>query len=167
MKKQLLLKQIEYFIPASPLAMAGLSKNHIAAEHLPLMKVSIDFENGSLKLEGDWQFMMASNKHNEASSFTYHRERVKIETAFYPAFAINLNDPYSDGLVFPAEGSIKESNCFGSCSGLLVIDNVRGSNGLIGNQWNISFYLYDLQFDFCEIKFRIPVYDQEINLGLN
>jgi hypothetical protein len=159
MKGQLLLKQIEYFIPASSLAMAGLNENHIAAEHLPLMKVNIDFENGVFRLEGDWQFMMASNKYNEASSFSYHRERVKIETAVYPAFAINLNDPYCDGLVLPLEGSIKDGNYLGSCSGLLVIDNVRRSNGLISNQWNISFYLYDLQFEYCEIKFIIPVYD--------
>jgi hypothetical protein len=157
MKHLLLLKRFEYIIPASAFALAFVNKNHAVGEHLPLMKVNIDFENGNLKLEGDWQFMMASNKHNEPGWFTSHRDRVKIETAIYPALPINLTDHKSDGLVFPLEGSIKDGDCFSSCSGLLVIDNVRGYNGLISDKWNISFYLYDLQFD-CEIKFKLPLY---------
>lgn len=167
MDKQLLLKKIEYFIPAPSLTTAASKVIHITPEHMPLMKVVIDFENGVLKLEGDWQFMMASNKHNEVSSYTYHRERVKIETAIYAAFAINLDDPNCDGLVFPVEGSIKDGSYLGACSGLLVLDNARGNNGLVNNHWNISFYLYDLQYDYCEIKFKIPVLDLEINSNLN
>jgi len=161
MKEQLLLKQFSYSIPASALVLSGLRKNYFVAEHLPLMKVAIDFENGNLKLDGDWQFMMASNKHNEASWFTYHRERVKIETVVYPALAINLDDPYSDGLLFLLEGSIKDGKDLGSCSGLLAIDNIRGGNGLIRDQWNIGFYLYDAQFNDCEIEFKLPVYINE------
>ncbi|MEP7374273.1 MAG: hypothetical protein ABI675_12835 [Chitinophagaceae bacterium] len=167
MKKSSLLKQFNYSIPSSALVLTGMKQNHIAAEHLPLMNVAIDFENGILKLEGDWPFMIASNKHNEASWFGHHRERVKIETTIYPAFAIDLNDPESDGLVFPLEGNIKDGNQPGSCSGLLVIDNVRRNNGLIGNHWNISFYLYDAQFDDCEIKFKLPLYQTLFNENNN
>ena len=167
MKKQLLLKQFSYSIPASAFVWSGLRKNYFVAEHLPLVKVAIDFENGNLKFDGDWQFMMASNKHNELSWFTYHRGRVKIETAVYPAMTINLDDPFSDGLVFPLEGSIKDGNNLGPCSGLLIIDNIRGSNGLITSQWNISLYLYDAQFNDCEIKFKLPVYIRRINSYLN
>jgi len=163
MKKQNLLKHFSYSIPAADLVFAELKGHHTAAEHLPLMKVAIDFENGLLRLEGDWQFMMTSNKHNEANWFTYHRERVKIETLICPALAINLNDPSSDGLVFLLEGSIKKSTCLSTCSGLLVIDKAYGSNDAISDQWNISFYLYDVQFDNCEIKFKLPVYGRKIN----
>lgn len=167
MKQPVLLKQFEYTIPASALALAVVNKNHIVAEHLPLMKVTIDFENGVLKLQGDWQFMMAANKHNEASCSRYHRERVNIEASVYPELIINLSDPSSDGLVLPVEGSIKDGNFLSSCSGLIVIDNVRGFNELISSQWSISFYLYDLQFDECEIKFKLPLYQTSCNENNN
>ena len=167
MEKSSSLKQFNYSIPASCLALAGMKENYIAAEHLPLMNVAIDFENGVLTLEGDWQFMIASNKHNEASWFGHHRERVKIETDIYPALPIDLDDPESDGLVFPLEGKITNGNHPGSCSGLLVIDNVRRHDGLTGNQWNISFYLYDAQFDDCEIKFKLPLYQTLFNENNN
>lgn len=167
MKQLLHLKQFDYSITVSSMALAKVKDTHRVAEHLSLMKVNIDFENGILKLEGDWNFMMASNTHNESSWLTCYRERVKIETTIYSDTKINLHDPYCDGLVFPLEGSIKDSKCLGSCAGLLVIDNIRGSNGLIGNQWNISFYLYDAQFADYEIKFKLPVYKMEINADLN
>ncbi len=167
MKQPILLTQFEYSIPVSAMALAAIKDNHTIAEHLPLMKVNIDFENGILKLEGDWNFMMASNMHNESSWFTCHRERVEIETTIYSDMKINLNDPYCDGLVFPMKGSIRDGNCLGSCSGLLVIDNVRGSNGLISNQWNISFYLYDAQFNDCEIKFKLSLYQTPFNENYN
>ncbi|MBC7937462.1 MAG: hypothetical protein H7Y86_19115 [Rhizobacter sp.] len=159
MKKQILLKQFEYAIPVSALAITGIRAKHIAG-HLPLMKVNIDFENGSLAVEGDWQFMMAANQHNEASWFRHHRGRVKIETALYAACAVNLDDEESDGLFCPLQGSIKDGDCIGACSGLLIVDNVRTNNGLTGNQWNISFYIYDV-FDNYEIKFKLPVYSME------
>ena len=169
MKKQNLLKHFSYSIPASALLFAGFKGDHIPPEHLPLMKVAIDFENGILRLEGDWRFMMASNRHNEASWFTYHRERVKIETALYPAFAINLDDPGSDGLLFLLEGSIKENSSRSGCSGLLVTDKSRGSrsNGAFSDQWNISLYLYHTQIDNCEIKFKLPFYAGRINSRLS
>jgi hypothetical protein len=166
MKKPVLLKQFEYSILPSVFALAGAKKKCTVAEHLPLMKVAIDFENGNLKLEGDWHFMMVSNKHNEPNWYNYHKGRVQIETAIYDSFTINLADPGNDGLVFPLDGTIKEGGFLGSCSGLLVLDNVRGLNGLISDQWNISFYLYDLQFNDCEIKFKLPVYIAN-NDGMN
>ena len=158
MKKTQLLKQFEYSIPVNAIALAGSDKHHIAISHLPLMKVFIDFEKGELKLEGDWSFMIMANDHNQFTWSRYHRDRVKIETAIYPAFPINLGDHYSDGLVFVMEGSIKEGNTIGACSGLLVIDNNREENGLISNSWAISFYLYDLQADDSEIKFKLPIH---------
>jgi hypothetical protein len=105
MKQQKLLKRFEYSIPPSAIVSADVKKDHIAAEHLPLMKVAIDFENGNLKLEGYWHFLTASNVDNEANTFTYHRDRVQIETDIYPSLVVNLNDVKSDGLLFPLEGN--------------------------------------------------------------
>ena len=167
MKKPILLKQFGYSIQPSVFALASVKKSHIVAEHMPLMKLVIDFENGDLKMEGDWHFMMTSNKHNESSWFDYHKGRVQIETAIYSSSVINLNDPENDGLVFPLDGHIRDGNYIGSCSGLLVLDNARGRNGLISDQWNISVYLYDLQFNDCEIKFKLPVYTAKANRNNN
>lgn len=167
MKRPILLKQFRYSIPPSVFALTRVKKSHFVAEHIPLMKVVIDFENGDLKMQGDWHFMMTSNKHNEATWFDYHKERVQIEAAIYASVAINLNDPENDGLVFPLEGRIRDGKYVGSCSGLLVLDNARGWNGLISDQWNISIYLYDLQFNDCEIKFKLPVYTTTGNKNSN
>lgn len=163
MEKQLLLRKFEYVIPASALSLAAINRNYVTSTHLPLMKVIIDFENAHLKLEGDWQFMMAANKHNDANCLKFHRERVKIETAIYSKLILNLDDPYSDGLVLPLEGSINDRSLVSPCTGLLVIDNARGSNRLLSGQWAISFYLYDIQFDNSEIKFRLPLYQTMVD----
>jgi len=158
MKKPVLLSQFEYSILPSVLALAGVNKNYIVDEHLPLMKVAIDFENGNLKLEGDWHFMMVSNADSEPNWCDYHKGRVQIETAIPDSLPVNLDDPRNNGFILPLEGTIKDGNYLGSCSGLLALDNARGLNGLIVEQWTISFYLYDLQFNDCEIKFKLPVF---------
>jgi hypothetical protein len=158
MKKPILLKQFKYSIPPSVIALTGVEKNYAVAEHLPLMKVAIDFENGNLELEGDWHFMMASNKYNEAGGSDYHKGRVQIETAIYASSPINLDDPENHGLVFPLDGTIKDSNYLTACSGLLILDSVPGFHKRTGSQWNISFYIYDLQHDNCEIKFKLPIF---------
>jgi hypothetical protein len=136
----------------------AVKKNHIVAEHLPLMKVVIDFENGNLKLEGDWLFLMASNKYNEVRCSHNHRERVQIEATIYASAPINLDDTENNALVFPLEGTIKDADYLTACSGLLILDSVPGFHKSTGSQWNTSFYLYDLQFDNCEIKFKLPIY---------
>jgi hypothetical protein len=163
MKKSSVLKQFKYLIPSSALVLAGMKKNYIATGHFPLLKVVIDFGNGVLQLEGDWQFMMAKNRHNEVNWFSHYGKRVKIEAAIYPAMTIDLDDPESDGLVFPLEGKIKGGNHQGSCSGLLAVDNAKGNDSLIGNSWSFSFYLYDTALDDFEIKFKLPLYQTILN----
>jgi hypothetical protein len=167
MKKQILLRQFEYAIPPSVISFAGVKNNHIVAEHLSLMKVVIDFENGNLNLEGNWNFMVASNTHNRVNWLNYHRERVHIETTIYDSWEINLNDPQSDGLVFHLEGIIKDGNYLDPCSGLVVLDNIRTSNRVMSDQWNICLYLYDLHSFDCEIKFKLPINLFTVNEKLN
>jgi hypothetical protein len=157
-----LLKEFGYSVP-TVLAHAKANKNQAATEFLPLMKVAIDFENCNLQLEGDWNFMMASNKYNEASWFDYHIGRVKIETTIYASMPINLDDLRNNGLAFPLEGSIRDDGYYGFCTGLLVLDHTRSLNGLLSDQWNIIFYLYDLQFDDCEITFKLPLFTGSSN----
>ncbi len=167
MEKQLLLKRIQYSIPSTSVALAGNIRSHSVPEHLPLMKVQIDFEKGELELEGDWYFMMFANTYHDESWLQFHRDRVLVKTDIYPAISIDLNDPESDGLIFPLEGTLNDGSCLSGCSGLLVLENAGISNGFISNQWNISFYLYDSQFDDGEIKFQLPVYISAVNKNYN
>ena len=125
------------------------------------------FENGNLQLEGDWNFMIASNKYNEARWLDYHIGRVQIETTIYATVPINLGDVKNDGLVFPLEGSIQDDDYYGFCTGLLVLDHAASLNSIISDQWNISFYLYDLQFNDCEIKFKLPLFTPGLNKNKN
>jgi hypothetical protein len=136
----------------------NIKRNHIIAEDLPLMDILIDFENGNLELEGCWYFMIASNNHNGTNSVTYHSERVQIEATILDRSPVNLNDPQSDGLAFAMQGVIKDGTWVSSCSGLIVLENIPGSNGLISNQWVIRLCIYDLESYDCEIRLKLPVY---------
>jgi hypothetical protein len=156
MKKPTLLTQFEYAILPSAIAVTESKKNNFVAEQLPLMKVVIDFEHGHLKLEGDWHFMMSTNKNNDANGFECHLERVQIETDIYASSAIDLNHRANDGLAFPLHGSIKDGNSLSSCSGLLAFDKDRRI-ALTNDLWNISLYLYDVHFFEWEIKFTLPI----------
>jgi hypothetical protein len=167
MIKKILLRQFEYSIPPCVNTIAGIKQNHIVDEDLPLIKVVIDFENGNLKLEGDWHFMMSSNKYNEASCFNNHKERVKVETTIYASSPINLNATDKNGWIFPLDGTIKDADYLAACSGLLILDTVPSSAEQTGSQWNISLYLYDQQFDDCEIKFKWPLYTTTSNENRN
>lgn len=161
MKAQPLLRQLQYKSTATSLATAGNKNTKQIGGHLPLVKVNIDFEEGKLLLKGDWQYIVAANKHNADSWYMYHREQVTIHASIFEASPINLNNAENDGLMFPLEGSIKDGSCIGNCSGLLVVDNVRNKNGQLGKQWNVTFYLYDTLYNNCEISFKLPVYQDD------
>ena len=77
--------------------------------------------------------------------------------------AIDLSDENNDGLVFMIEGTIKDNDSTGSCSGLLVLDKNIHRNKPDDNKWNMSFYLYDNGHEDCEIAFRLPVYSSNNN----
>lgn len=157
MSPQTILKQLDYTIPVSSMALGLLPANQAYAWHLPLMKLHVDFEKGTLLLEGDWAYLVLSNSHNDTQYFYRGRGRVQIETAIYSLQPINLNDPESDGLMLPLEGTIKDGLSTGSCSGLLIIDNDRSPQGLMGNNWVVHLYLYDPQFNDTEIKCKFSL----------
>lgn len=159
MKKQPILKYFEYKIQPPAMALTETSGKHIAIQHLPLMKVAFDFEKGKMKLEGDWNFMINANKHNETNWFTRNRERVRIDASILPVFPINLSDPAVDGLMLPLEGKINDGESIGNCNGLIVLDMQQGSNNSEAYQYQLSFYIYDLQYEYCEINFKLPVFN--------
>ena len=160
MKQPILLRRFEYVVPESALALTGTNNHRAAISYPSLLKVYIDFENGELKLEGNWQIIMVSNTYNEAKETGGWQEKVKIKMNIYPALPIDLTDTESDGLVFPLEGSISNGDIFCSCAGLLAIDRING-------QWHISIYLYDARFVEHEIKFKFPLYQIFVNENNN
>jgi|SRR5688500_1374317 len=159
MQTQNILSNFEYVVVPS-ISMISFVKTagDPVAEHLPLMLVKINFEYGKLVLEGDWRFLVASNRHADPFWFSLHSRRVGIEAKIYPAGVIDLDEYKNDGLVFAVEGIIKDGSSLNSCSGIIVLDKIRMLTGIPTHKWDISFYLYDYQVDNCEIKFKLPVY---------
>ena len=168
MKTPVLFKTFTYSI-AAPAAMTGWKfvKNLLPVKQASLINVNIDFEQENFRLEGDWQYMMASNKYAEKNWFACHKQRVSIEACIYPGLTIDLSDDNNDGLVFIIEGIIKDNDNNGPCSGLLVLDKIAMRNETTPGKWNISFYLYDSAHDDCEIAFRFPVHDRPVAELLN
>ena len=165
MANQVPLKYMAWSITPSVLAMAGANRiqGHRFATHLPLVDIKLDFENGNFFLEGDWHFMMAANRHVERSWFACHSERVKIETSIFPSTVINLSDRSNDGSGFSLEGTLKDGNSMSKCFGLLVLEFTEPVNGLPGNEWNLTFYLYDAMNSECEIRMKLPIYADTVN----
>ena len=164
MKNSVLFKTFNYsVVPAAEKAGNVFTENLHTGKQASLVNIDIDFEQENFRLEGDWQYMMASNKHAEENWFSCHQQRVSIEASIYPGLAIDLSDDSNDGLVFMIEGTIKDKNTTDNCSGLLVLDKIATQ----GNKWNISFYLYDNAHGDCEIAFRLPVNGRSANDQLN
>lgn len=162
MQTKNLLHVFEYaVIPSVSLVSLAKTAKHPVAEHLPLMQVRIDFEDGKLILKGDWHFLMASNRQADPSWFSFHSGRVTIEADIYPTGVIDLDDHNNDGSVFPVQGIVKDGNNFNSCSGLLLLDKIEN------HEWSISFFLYDYEVDNCEIKFKLSVYTTSRNANSN
>ncbi len=161
-----LFKQFNYCV--SPAALpAKYSENKSACIPSSLVNVNIDFEHENFKLEGDWQYMISSNKHAEENWFDCHKQRVSVEANIYPGLAIDLTDDKNDGLVFIIEGIIKDETNTGNCTGLLVLDKEIAIDEPTINKWNLSFYLYDNTNSDCEIAFKLPVYGRQANNYVN
>jgi hypothetical protein len=165
MKTPVLFKTFNYSIgPSAVVAGSKLTRNQLVNNHadnqLSLVNIFIDFEQEDFRLEGDWQYIMASNQHAEKNWFACHQQRIHIEASIYPGLAIDLSDDSNDGLVFMIEGTIKDKDTTDACSGLLILDKIAINNEASACKWSISFYLYDSAHDDCEIAFRFPVYDR-------
>jgi hypothetical protein len=155
MKPQTPFKKLNYIVPF--LSMGSMKAKPINDPHLPLLVLNIDFEYGMLNLEGDWQYLMLSNNDDEPYMSYSSRNRVEIEALIYDAQPIDPEDHTSEGMVIPLEGIIKDCTSAGPCSGILVIDHVKKSNGLISSEWEINLYIYDTQQNNVEIKYNLPL----------
>ena len=167
MKKPVLFKTFSYaVVPAAEIMNNVPAENQAAGKPASLVNVDIDFEQENFRLEGDWQYMMASNRHAEQTWFACHQQRVSIEASIFPGITIDLADDNNDGLVFIIEGIIRDEGTADTCSGLLVLDKTASGHETPG-KWDISFYLYDNAHGDCEIAFRFPVYGRGANDLLN
>jgi len=157
MKSPVLLRQLEYKIPVSDKKLVPIPHQHCVAEHLPLLYLKVDFEESWISVEGDWQYMVLSNRYFKPHWLDYKSGRVKIDMKICQGESVRLNDPYSDGLVFVMKGEIADGNYTSPCSGILVIENIR-SEGHITDCWQLTLCICDVQFQECEIRFSIPVF---------
>lgn len=160
MKPQALLHLYEYATPDSRFVRTDPLKdsNGQVAECRPVIKAKIDFFNSRLRMEGDWQHMAALNGGSNRDSIFAHFGKVVIEAVLYPSSAVNLHDHRNDGLVFQLEGSIRDGHFLCLCSGLLVMENIRTSAALVSDSWNMCIYLYDTEFDECQLQIKLPLY---------
>src|SRR5688500_280699 len=109
MKTTTLLQRFEFAIMrAASLVSLYENENYPVADHLPLMRVDIDFAKGRLLLDGDWQFLVAANVHARSEWFSYHKGRVTIDVSFFQSSVIDLSDPFSNGIVLTSEGLIND-----------------------------------------------------------
>ena len=158
MKQTIDLKQFEYSVLPSPIKLTDTNKIHKVSDRLPLMRVLIDFENGKLKLDGDWGFMISSNEYNETGAPDYNSERMQIETEIYGSSEVDLDQMESDSLTFFLDGNIKEGNSLICCSGLLTVEIDSTMNGVFSNQWNVVLSIHDLDFQGFEVNFKLPIF---------
>lgn len=120
--------------------------------HLPDMAVHINFEKGQMFMEGNWAFMVKTNIHNHDKWVNLHNNRVVVETKFTSATPLMLVEDKSPEMVFQLEGYLNDGLQTVASSGLLIV------NKDVDNSWHADIYLFNYQFDVCEIHFNIPLY---------
>jgi len=144
-------------IPFSSVAMDFMEEKKVYPRHLPLLDVAIDFENGTVNLEGDWKYIMHLNGYGNQASFGKSRERVQMALNVRGTLPVDLADISNDGLLLPLDGVISDHFGAGNCTGLLVIENAGAWSGAVNNDWDITVYLYDRQQNNMEIKIKVPL----------
>jgi hypothetical protein len=152
------LRQFHYSVSSAALAVS--EENHVdqPTDQRPLLNVVIDFEKGELLLEGFYAFIMGFNPQYQLNRYRPKAERLNIRASMHPARSLDLLDPLSNGTVCKLKGIINDEHCRSLCSGLLVIDTIGEKVGLYQEQWNIKLFLYDIQFDNCELQFKLPLF---------
>jgi hypothetical protein len=161
MKKMLPLRSIDYNVP-----LAARSTRHVAADgefgqEQPsgLLNVKIDFQSGQLRLEGNWNFIMSSNRYAEKHWFNLHGERVKFNGTVFPGHAVELSDAKT-GAAFAVEGFLSDADeeATTEYTGLLLLDPAKTNNTPGTVCWNLNLYLYNSDADDCEIKLSWSFY---------
>lgn len=141
------LSEFEYRLCTS-----SSKKNRPVSFHLPDMVVNINFEKGHMMLEGNWEFLVKANAHNTDKWVNLHTNRVIVETRFASVSPLTLTEEKSEEMVFPLEGYLNDGQQTAGASGLLIVNREKDET------WHADIYLFDYQFDVCEIHFHIPLY---------
>ncbi|MBO9203943.1 MULTISPECIES: hypothetical protein [Niastella] len=149
MTPQFPLMKVTYMVPSSTL--------RSSSKRLPLLSLTLDFNNGSLNLDADWQYLMQLNGHSKREWFTRSRERVQIAMNIRGNQPVDLAEITEEGLLLPLDGILNDHYGAASCTGLLVIDTVGMYSGAVNNDWDISIYLYDRQQNNMEFKVKVPL----------
>jgi hypothetical protein len=157
MNNSSVLKKFEYSLPALTVPVSDKLQNNGVVKHLSLFKLRIDFVAGILNFDGYRKYITITNFHEKSYLVNSISERLKIEMMISPATAINLNEPETDGMIFPMEGLIENANCLIPCAGFLMLDRVGIGRKYPEDLWNISCYIYDIQFTDFEINFKLPI----------
>jgi hypothetical protein len=157
------LRQFHYSVSSSALAVSDENFPDQQADQRPLLNVVIDFEKGDLSLDGVYAFIMSFNQQDQLHRYRPKAERLKISASMHPACSLDLHDPLVNGTVCTLKGIISDEQCRSLCSGLLVIDTIGEKLGLYQEQWNIKLFLYDIQFDNCELQFKLPLFVHAFN----
>jgi hypothetical protein len=161
------LRQFHYSVSSSALAVSDENYLEQRADYRPLLNVAIDFEKGDISLDGCYAFIMAFNQQDQLNRRRPKAERLKLKVSLQPASALDLDDPLINGTVCTLKGIISDEHCRSLCSGLLVIDTIGEKVGLYKEQWNIRLFLYDIQFDNCELQFKLPLFLHAFNDNYN
>ena len=154
MEQQQLLRSFEYSILQTSVS-------------FPLVSVRIDFEHGNFLLEGSWKFMVASNKNVRQSRAARKRERVRVKSILYPSLSVDLADEKNENLCFTLDGIIQDDVILTTCTGMLTLEQIRYTDGSPTGEWILSFYLYNVIDQGCEINFRLPMLPEQQYNGLN
>jgi hypothetical protein len=157
------LRQFHYSVSSSALAVSEENYPDQQVDQRPLLNVVIDFEKGDLLVEGFYTFIMAFNQQCQLHRYRPDAERLKIIASILPACTLDLEDPQINGTVCNLKGIISDEYSRSLCSGLLVIDTIGEKVGLYQQQWNIKLFIYDIQFDNCELQFKLPLFLHAFN----
>ena len=164
MKTPTPLEGFEFAImPAASLVSLYENENYPVADHLPLMRINIDFAKGKLLLDGEWQFLVSANIRARSEWFAYHKGRVTVDVSLFRSSVIDLANPFSNGIVLTGEGLINDGSSINSCSGMVILDKSTDPTESGYHSWDITFYLYDYQEEKCEIKFKLPLSLNNVN----
>jgi hypothetical protein len=156
MKQPVYLKSFEYSIPASDRDFNDNGNSYLGLEmHLPLVKVSIDFENKYLFIESNGNPVTTPSNKMELIKFDFDKKRIRVNANICCGRNINLSASVDEDLVFILEGIIDDGEYAHPCTGLLIIENGEAAHQSGNNEWDLKVHLFD---DINEEK--------EINLGL-
>ncbi|NCU03050.1 MAG: hypothetical protein GXC73_03605 [Chitinophagaceae bacterium] len=156
------LYSYECTVPAAASETAGWKKAGILfQEHLPLLEVMIDFENGILRMKGCRSYINGSAKPDSMDGLTGYADWVVIDARMDRACPVQMNELSPAGLVMAVEGSIVTDGITGSCTGVILFSKRSTKGDDARNEWRITGYLYDVWLETSEIKFSLPVFTTE------